>query len=913
MTTPVATGSEFLAVSISRGPSVTGLSDGGFVVTSISFGQDGDSNGILGQRYNADGTPAGTEFQINTYTTSFQRDPSVTGLSDGGFVVTWESNGQDDSATGVYGQRYNADGTTVGAEFQINTYTLSFQYGPSVTGLSGGGFVVTWESNGQDGDGGGIYAQRYNADGTTAGAEFQINTYTPGYQADPSVTALSDGGFVVTWVSEEQDGDSGGIYAQRYNTDGTTAGAEFQINTYTASFQNDPSVTGLSDGGFVVTWQSWLQDGSFTGVYGQRYNADGTPAGAEFQINTYTTINQSDPSVTALSDGGFVVTWESSVQDGDGFGIYGQRYNADGTAGGAEFQINTYTPGHQWNSSVTGLSDGGFVVTWRSDGQDGGSTGVYAQMFSYADGDFTAGNDTVTLYGPGQTVDGLAGDDIITGADYEDGADIINGGAGDDTLDGMAGNDTLNGGDGDDFLKGSGGNDILNGDADDDLLKGGGGADNINGGSGFDTVSYAGSLAVIVNLATGTGTGGGAQGDTLTSIERLIGSDFDDTLIGDGGDNTLNGGSGNDYLLDLSGGDDILNGGTGNDQLQGSGGADSYFGGTGTDEVRYNNSGAAVNVNLSNGFASGGDADGDTFDSIENLVGSQFDDTLFGDGGINRLEGFLGDDTLKGGGGADVLWGGLGFDTASYFDSAVGVDARLFSTGSGGTAEGDTMIYIEGITGSFFNDTLIGGGASVTLNGNDGDDILFDYSANATLIGGLGNDFLQGGIGGDAYDGGLGIDTVSFANAVGAVTANLATGTGSGNDAAGDTYTGVENLIGSANSDTFIGDGNDNNLNGQGGVDFLMGGLGNDTLTGGGGIDLFQYDATVWGFDIVTDFENGTDFIDLRGSGLTFTDFTEVNTGPGMRLDYTDGGGTLSTISLLGISIADIDAGDFLV
>jgi len=174
----------------------------------------------------------GSEFQINTYTTDDQRDPSVTGLSDGGFVVTWESDGQDGSSTGIYGQRYNADGTTAGAEFLINTYTTSFQSDPSVTALSGGGFVVTWQSNGQDGSSWGIYGQRYNADGTTADAEFQINTNTTSFQLTPSVTGLSDGDFVVTWESFGQDGDSGGIYGQRYNADGTTAGAEFLINTY---------------------------------------------------------------------------------------------------------------------------------------------------------------------------------------------------------------------------------------------------------------------------------------------------------------------------------------------------------------------------------------------------------------------------------------------------------------------------------------------------------------------------------------------------------------------------------------------------------------------------------------------------------------------------------------------------------
>jgi len=881
MTTPLATGTEFRINTETndnqRDSSVAGLAGGGFVVTWGSGGdQDGDGTGIFGQLHDATGAAIGSEFQVNSYTDSSQWTASVAPLLDGGFVVAWQSRGQDDPAqtfgNGIYGQRYDADGNTIGSEFLINSTTAGSQIDPSITGLSDGGFVVTWAGSSQDGSSWGVFGQSFNSSGNATGTEFQINTYTDSGQQNSEITALSDGGFVVVWESWEQDDEENfgsfngsafsaiGIYGQRYNANGEAVGSEFRANTEMDYQQRNPSVTALSDGGFVVTWDSDEQDGSREGIFGQRYDAAGLATGAEFQINSYTTIGQQYSSVTGLSDGGFVVTWMSYVQDGDARGVFGQRYDATGAPAGSEFLINATTASAQEDPSVTALSDGGFVVTWESWQQDGSSSGVYGQMFSYASGEFTPGDDMVTLYGPGQTVDGLDGDDVIIGANYADGSDIISGGAG---------------------------NDILNGRAGDDAL---------DGGTGMDTASYTGSgSAVIVNLAAGTGTGGDAQGDTLSDIENLIGTDFDDTLIGDGGANTLNGGDGDDYLLDLSGGDDILNGGDGNDQLQGSGGADSYFGGEGTDEVRYSNSGAAVTVDLSMG---------DTFDSIENLVGSQFDDILAGDDGINRLEGFLGDDTLLGGLGADVLWGGLGFDTASYVDSAVGVGARLFATGSGGTAEGDTLIYMEGIIGSAFNDTLIGGGATVTLNGNDGDDILFDYSANATLMGGSGNDFMQGGIGGDVYNGGDGIDTVSFANAVGAVTANLATGIGSGNDAAGDTYTGVENLLGSANSDTFIGDDGTNNLNGQGGTDFLYGGLGNDTLTGGIGGDMFQYDTTDWGFDIITDFQNGSDLIDLRGSGLTFTDFTEVNTGPGMRLDYTDGGGTLSTISLLGINIA---------
>ena len=255
--------------------------------------------------------PQATEFLINTVTNDEQSYPSVTGLADGGFVVTWMSHNQDGDSWGVYGQRYAADGAASGDEFLINTYTSNQQQEPSVTALNDGGFVVTWMSNGNDGSGWGVYGQRYAADGAASGNEFLINSFTSNNQYDPSVTALADGGFVVTWRGGDQDGSGYGVFGQRYAADGTATGAEFQVNTYTSDNQQEPSVTGLADGGFVVTWMSDNQDGSSWGVYGQRYAADGAASGDEFLINTYTSNQQQEPSVTALSDGGFVVTWMS--------------------------------------------------------------------------------------------------------------------------------------------------------------------------------------------------------------------------------------------------------------------------------------------------------------------------------------------------------------------------------------------------------------------------------------------------------------------------------------------------------------------------------------------------------------------------------------------------------------------------
>ena len=285
-------------------------------------------------------TPASGEFQVNTYTTSNQSGSSTAALNDGSFVVTWTSDLQDGDYYGIYAQRYDLDGDVNGAEFQVNTYTTSNQWKSSTAALSDGGFVVTWTSDLQDGDYYGIYAQRYDANGDVNGAEFQVNTYTTSEQYGSSTAALSDGGFVVTWHSDLQDGDGYGIYAQRYDVDGDVNGAEFQVNTYTTSTQTSSSTAALNDGGFVVTWTSVGQDGDNSGIYAQRYDVNGDVNGAEFQVNTYTTSYQNNSSTAALNDGGFVVTWESYHQDGDYYGIYAQRYDANGDALG-EVTINS--------------------------------------------------------------------------------------------------------------------------------------------------------------------------------------------------------------------------------------------------------------------------------------------------------------------------------------------------------------------------------------------------------------------------------------------------------------------------------------------------------------------------------------------------------------------------------------------
>ena len=179
--------------------------------------------------------------------------------------------------------------TPVGTEFQVNTYTTGIQgthhLGGSIALDADGDFVVTWSSNGQDGSGYGVYAQRYNAAGVAQGGEFRVNTTTAGTQNLSTVAMDADGDFVVTWTSVDQD-TSTSVYAQRYNAAGVAQGVEFRVNTYTTSDQIISRVAMDADGDFVVTWSSYGRDGSDGGVYAQRYDAAGVAQGGEFRVNT---------------------------------------------------------------------------------------------------------------------------------------------------------------------------------------------------------------------------------------------------------------------------------------------------------------------------------------------------------------------------------------------------------------------------------------------------------------------------------------------------------------------------------------------------------------------------------------------------------------------------------------------------
>ena len=359
--------------SSQQNQNITSLADGGFLITWRSFVQDGSEGGIYAQRYAANGSAIGSEFQVNTYTTGHQDSPCATSLTDGGFLITWYS--YDPGHTGFYAQRYAADGNTISSEFQVNTAKALG------TLLVDGGYVHTWAATPPSDIYPDIFAQRYAADGNAIGSAFLVNTFTSDNQSTPIATALAGGGFLITWISHGREFWDGGfgIYAQRYAANGNTIGSEFRVNTYTTNDQDQPGVTSLADGGFLIIWRSADQDGSGSGIYAQRYDDKGLAIGGEFRVNTYTTGRQDEHVVTSLVDGGFLVAWSSAGQDGDSCSIYAQRYAADGNAIGSEFRVNNDTTTGQGTPSVTSLADGGFLITWQLSAQDG--LDIYAQRY----------------------------------------------------------------------------------------------------------------------------------------------------------------------------------------------------------------------------------------------------------------------------------------------------------------------------------------------------------------------------------------------------------------------------------------------------------------------------------------------------------------------------------------------------
>uniref|UniRef100_UPI00261339C0 tandem-95 repeat protein n=1 Tax=uncultured Tateyamaria sp. TaxID=455651 RepID=UPI00261339C0 len=627
--------------------SVTALANGHFVVTWQSLDkQQGDPSdwAINARVFDANGGEIVSEFLVNEFTNSWQVKPSVTALANGHFVITWESWGQqqdDTSQAAIKARIFDADGDEIVSEFLVNEFTNNDQRSPSVTALETGHFVVTWQSlDGQQGDPSGyaVKARIFDADGSEIVSEFLVNEFTNDSQWIPSVTTLANGNFVVTWSSGDgQPGDTEGtaVKARIFDADGNVIVNEFLVNEITDGNQNAPSVTALANGHFVVTW---LSDDGRQGdtdgyaVKARIFDADGNEVVSEFLVNEFTNgnqggrsetplANQSAPSVTALANGHFVVTWQSlDGQQGDtsDYAIKARIFDANGVAQGptsitedAIALIDTATL--LANDSdvegdaltvieVSAESAHGAILTLNTAGtisydptgaeaiQSLKNGEILTDTFTYTVSDGNGGESTATVsivvHGRNEAppIFGTAGDDALTGTPDDD---ILYGGAGNDSLEGLKGDDVLYGGAGDDVIYTSTSNhnahdvgtDTARGGDGDDVITGSNGTDHLYGDAGNDTLNggFDWITADVDYLYGGEGDDLLISGQGETRPDR---QDYGDHLFGGAGNDTLESGQANDHLEGGAGNDTfVFDPGFGKDVVT------DFVAGAGTDDV----------------------------------------------------------------------------------------------------------------------------------------------------------------------------------------------------------------------------------------------------------------------------------------------------------------------------------------
>lgn len=791
-----------------REPVITALSTGGFVIVWLDWSDFNIGRAITAQFYDANGARVGTEIQLDA-TPADQFNISVTADNAGGYIVAWveriEPVGGLPEFT-IKAQQFDALGKG-GTVIPIQPMTTTEVLSPDISTWANGNFVITWTRYAdQTGDFNppSINAQIYDATGASIGPEFQVNTATPNEQHKPAVATLSTGGFVVTW--EDWSGLGGdvseaAIKAQMFDAGGGRVGAEVLVNLTTLYSQHGPSVVALSNGGFVITWSDLSGTGNDgTAVRAQLFGADGNKVGTEFQVSTTASNRQEAPQIAALADGGFVVTWQDwSGRNDDliSLAVRAQVFDATGNKVGSEFLVNSTTANHQEAPVIATLSSGDFVIAWADWSERGGDNdglSTKAQLFTFGPND----PPTITSNGGGDAaalsiVENSASVATVTALDT-DGSSIIY------SISGGADANLFEIGQ----LTG-----LLTFIAAPDF--------EIPRDSGYDNL-----YDVVVRAFDGFLFDEQAFAITVTNNGSTIyGTDSDDVIDQS---TTV---SGQPFPTD---GEEDIFGLTGDDELSGLGGDDRLFGGDGND-------------------------------------------TLAGGSGKDTLIGNLGDDRMSGGPGDDI------YSVNSISDVVIeapneGNDTVFSDVTFTLSPDIETLILVgsDPVNGT-------GNDGRNILIGNDNDNVLVGGFGDDGLIGGGGNDTLIGGGGTDGMAGGAGDDRYSLQHASDVFIENPDEGNDTVFAETGCTlYADVESLIlvnsinatwgtGNSQQNWIYGNSMSNRLEGAGQADYLIGGGGNDTFN----LRIFELHG-----DMLGDFGAG-DLIQFWGYGAATTKVVQID------------------------------------
>jgi Ca2+-binding RTX toxin-like protein len=777
-------------------------------------GADNSETATRGQFFDFSGKKIGTEIAINKTTHGEQSPLFVNRLTDRLYEITYgTSSGDANHASRILdvgsGELFGESKADYRAAYILDdksggVLSLEVVISYDVAAFNAAyGTEYTVERQGVDLFKGLLIARRAGAS-AQASEERVLGTLNSGnggiaYE-DPSILELSNGNLVVVWNENLERSDSS------YNTNRSVKGvlvdgfslevlSEIDFGVLDGFMPFRPILSDASGYGFVLTVTAWqYPDGEGSDVLRLHFDNDGLAISEPYVVNSIVSGEQSSLSATWIGEDKIASVWtdysgaNSDADIGIGFSIAEIQVALPDTTAPT---VSTFSP----MDGATGVTVGSNIVVTFSETiargtgnielRAGSATGTLVESFNTATSTrLTLSNNQLTIDPTANlsnstqyfvvmasgSIKDSAGNDYTGTSTYDFTTVAARPTEGNDTLVGTVSNETINGLGGNDIILGLAGNDTLIGGSGNDTLDGGAGNDVLTGGDGIDTASYASATAgVTVSLALAKAQNTvGAGSDTLTTIENLTGSGFNDTLTGSSSANTINGGAGND----------TLDGGTGNDSLTGGAGDDTFIvdsstdivvegGSAGTDLVLSSAATYTLSNNVENLTLTGSAAINGTGNIGNNiLTGNSAANRISGGGGNDTIFGGGGNDTLEGAAGNDSLTGGDGVDTASYNGSAAAVTVNLSLTSAQNTvgAGTDTLTTIENLIGSAYNDTLTGDAKANVLNGGAGNDSLVGGAGNDTLDGGSGNDKLDGGSSNDRLTGGAGNDAFIFKN-----------------------------------------------------------------------------------------------------------------------------------------------------
>jgi hypothetical protein len=341
--------------------------------------------------------PEGGEYNISGSLAGDQVQSSLDLNATGGYIV-WEDNITDGAGQGISARKIDSSLSGTLSAFRVNAQGADDQQKPKVTLLSDGGAAFIWQGGPAKAQQ--IYARFLSSSNTWLTGDVLVNSYTNSHHLDASVSKLASGGVVVVYSSFDQDGSYQGVYGQRFSAAGQKLGGEFQVAQTSLLSQRTPVVSGLNDGSFAVTWVSESQTSATTyevSIYARLFSSSGVATSGEFKINTGTNVC-ANPSIAASTGGGFIVAWgekDAAVQN-NGWDIYERTLSNAGT-GGTVRRVNSQLYGDQIGPKAAVLGTR-FAIVWTSLAQDGSYEGVYGQFINangtLAGGEFRANTTT---------------------------------------------------------------------------------------------------------------------------------------------------------------------------------------------------------------------------------------------------------------------------------------------------------------------------------------------------------------------------------------------------------------------------------------------------------------------------------------------------------------------------------------